>query len=126
MKTACYLSLIILYYHRSLSNILTIYATNCPCDELSVRRIVHATNCPCDELSMRRIVRDELSVRRIVRATNCPCDELSSHRSITTSKLFSRCLLPKNIFIKTSRVCFMAELEKIFSVNFQTLFYSKI
>ena len=73
MKTACYLSLIILYYHRSLSNILTIYATNCPCDELSVRRIVHATNCPCDELSMRRIVRDELS------ATNCPCDELSSH-----------------------------------------------
>ena len=88
MKTACYLSLIILYYHRSLSNILTIYATNCPCDELSMRRIVHATNCPCDELSMRRIVRatncpcDELSMRRIVHATNCPCDELSSHRLV--------------------------------------------
>ena len=30
MKTACYLSLIILYYRRSLSNILTVYATNCP------------------------------------------------------------------------------------------------
>ena len=29
MKTDCYLSLIILYSDRSLSNILTIYATNC-------------------------------------------------------------------------------------------------
>ena len=56
-----------------------------------MRRIVHATNCPCDELSMQRIIRDELS------ATSCPCDELSSHRSgdLKKGNLFSQTPIAK-------------------------------
>ncbi len=43
---------------------------------ISMRQIIHAMNCPCDELSMRRIVlrrivRDELSVTNGL-ATNHP------------------------------------------------------
>ena len=53
-----------------------------------MRRIVRATNCPCDELSMRRIVHDELS------ATNCPCDELSGRHIHDHINLFHRARVP--------------------------------
>ncbi len=48
---------------------------------ISMRQIIHAMNCPCDELSMRRIVlrrivRDELSVTNGL-ATNHPSAQTS-------------------------------------------------
>ena len=65
-----------------------VHATNCPCDELSVRRIViNWTNCPCDELSATNCP------RRIVRATNCPVtDNIPLTYTVETSNKFEALL----------------------------------
>ena len=65
MKTACYLSLIILYNHRSLSNILTIYATNYPCDELSS----HPSHNDSNILSPKRLKLITISIKKLLQVS---------------------------------------------------------